>query len=64
MKFGIGDIVQFYNHEHVWHGQIAIVRGIRPAVDFYRIELLGKLTWVPGHWLLPAESENEQIEHQ
>jgi len=24
---------------------------------FYRIEILGRLTWVPGHWLLPTEDD-------
>ena len=60
MKFVNGTLVQIYNHEHIWHGELAIVRDSNRS--FCRVELLGGLTWVPEHWLLPVEN-NEQSNH-
>ena len=60
MKYEIGSLVQLYNHEHIWHGETAIVRDVH--YGFYRIEIHNNLTWVPEHWLV--EVEDEQIEHQ
>lgn len=53
----IGMMVCVYNHEHIWHGQIGIIRGIRG--EFFRIELLGKLIWMPKHWLTPIENGHD-----
>lgn len=61
MKFTNGNLVRVYNHEHIWHGEIGIVRDSKPT-GFYRIELLGILTWMPEHWLLMVE-DNESDEH-
>ena len=56
MCFQPGDLVLVYNHEHVWHNQLAIVRN-KSSNGFYRIELLGVLSWVPEHWLITVEEE-------
>jgi hypothetical protein len=47
----IGALVRIYNHEHIWHGEIGIIRDIK-NIGFCRVEMLGKLIWVPQHWLV------------
>ena len=49
----IGLLVRIYNQEHIWHDEIGIIRAI--GNGFCRIELLGKLVWMPNHWLLEIE---------
>lgn len=41
-----GDVVQIENPNHVWHGEIAIVRKVKHK--FYRLEFGGRLTWIPS----------------
>lgn len=45
----IGDVVKISNEEHVWNGEIAIIRNKKHK--HYRIEVLGQLLWVPEHWV-------------
>jgi hypothetical protein len=49
----IGILVRIYNQEHIWHNEIGIIRGV--GLIFSRVELLGKLTWVPNHWLVEVD---------
>jgi hypothetical protein len=44
-----GDVVRIDNKDHVWHNQIAIIRGQNHR--FYRIELNGGKVWVPKEWV-------------
>ena len=53
----VGVMVRIYNHEHVWHGEIGIVRAIKDT-GFCRVELLGKLVWLPQHWLRIVEDND------
>ena len=50
-----GTVVKICNHGHVWHGEIAIVRDIK--IGFYRVELLGRLVWIPTHWAVKHEPD-------
>ena len=52
----IGMLVRIYNQEHIWHGEIGIIRAINN--EFYRVELLGKLVWMPSHWLVKVEENH------
>ncbi len=54
----IGILVRVYNHEHIWHNEIGVVRTV--GLIFSRIELLGKLTWMPNHWLVEVEKDQSQ----
>jgi hypothetical protein len=54
----VGALVKICNHEHIWHGQIGIVRNVKD-IKFYRVELLGKLVWMPQHWLTVIEDDND-----
>lgn len=56
--FETGALVRIQNHEHIWHEQIGIVRDIRDN-GFYRVELLGKLVWMPKHWLVAVEDDHD-----
>ena len=51
-----GSLVKINNREHVWHDEIAIIRG-RKDNGFYKVELLGKVVTIPPHWLLPVEED-------
>ena len=55
-QFGIGESVIFYNHDHVWHNELALVRDTK--VGFVRLELLGKLIWVPSDWVHRYDADN------
>jgi len=52
----IGMLVRIYNQEHVWHNEIGIIRAIKSG--FCRVELLGKLAWLPVQWLMEVEEED------
>lgn len=51
----VGMLVRIYNQEHIWHGEIGIIRAIKSG--FSRVELLGQLVWMPNHWLVEAEED-------
>lgn len=53
-SFKIGESVVLNNEDHVWHGEIALVRDSKPG--FYRLELNGKLLWVPQLWVKEYET--------
>ena len=44
-----GTVVLFDNKDHVWHGEVAVIRAVKHK--FYRIELLGRHTLVPHEWV-------------
>jgi hypothetical protein len=52
----IGQIVKICNKEHVWFDEIAIIKDKKHK--HYRIELLGKLIWVPDDWVETHDIEN------
>ncbi len=52
----IGDVVQITNAEHVWYGEFAVIRDIKP--QFCKIEIFGKKTWIPQHWVQINEPDN------
>ena len=45
----IGEVVKIINRDHVWFGEIAIIRAKK--FKHYRLELHGQLVWVPEHWV-------------
>lgn len=45
----IGDVVKIVNEEHVWSGEYAIIREIKPGSC--RVELHGRLVWLPNNWI-------------
>ena len=45
----IGTIVAITNEEHPWYKQLGLVQGIKHK--HYRIEIFGKLIWMPTHWV-------------
>ncbi len=49
-----GQLVKIINREHIWYGEIGIVREVK-TTGFRRIELLGITTWLPVHWLEPID---------
>jgi hypothetical protein len=55
----IGMLVRIYNQEHIWHNEIGIVRVVGPI--FSRIELLGKLTHIPNHWLVEVDEGQPNV---
>ena len=57
----IGMLVRIYNQEHVWHNEIGVVRV--KSFAFCRVELLGKLVWIPNHWLVEVEEQPYGEEH-
>ncbi len=50
-----GTVVRLDNRDHVWHGEVAVIRAVRHK--FYKIELLGLHTLVPHEWVKPYEPE-------
>ena len=52
----VGMLVRVYNQEHIWHNEIGIVRDIRGV--FFRVEILGKLVWMPKHWFILVEDQS------
>ena len=48
-----GTVVKVDNADHVWHGEIALICGIKHK--FYRLDLLGRKTWVPQSWVKQYE---------
>ena len=54
-NFTIGDLVKIINEEHVWCGELAIIRQIKP--NFSRLEIRGELIWFHNDWLKLDESE-------
>jgi hypothetical protein len=44
-----GDVARFDNPDHIWHNEPVIVRQTKPL--FFRVEVNGKLTWVPQDWI-------------
>lgn len=50
-----GTVVLFDNRDHVWHGEVAVIRAVKHK--FYKIELLGRHTLVPHEWVKPYEPE-------
>jgi hypothetical protein len=52
----VGILVRIYNQEHIWHNEIGIIRAISPS-GFCRVELLGKLVWMPASWLIEVEEK-------
>lgn len=55
--FEVGDIVTITNKEHVWNGEIGIVKDKK--LGFCRIEILGHLLWIHNDWI----KINECLEH-
>ena len=55
----IGMLVCIYNQQHIWHNEIGIIREI--GNGFCRVELLGKLVWMPTHWLVEVEEEQPNV---
>jgi hypothetical protein len=55
----IGLLVRIYNQEHIWHNEIGIVREV--GLIFSRIELLGKLIWMPNHWLVEVDEGQPDV---
>jgi transcription initiation factor TFIIIB Brf1 subunit/transcription initiation factor TFIIB len=52
----VGEIVKISNEQHVWHGEIGIIRNKKHKQ--YRIEVLGKLLWVPEHWVQTNDTDD------
>jgi hypothetical protein len=55
----IGMLVRIYNQEHIWHNEIGII--CETGSIFSRIELRGKLVWLPNHWLIEAEDNQSNF---
>ena len=45
----IGELIKISNEQHAWHDEIGIIR--EKKHKHYRIEILGKLIWIPEHWV-------------
>ena len=58
--FESGQLVEIWNHQHIWHREIGIVRDNKPGM--HRVEFGGSLRWIPTHWLVEID-ENEQPRH-
>lgn len=52
----IGEVVKITNRDHVWHGEIAVIRAKK--FKHYRLELHGELIWVPEHWVESDEPDD------
>jgi hypothetical protein len=52
----VGMLVRIYNQEHIWHNEIGIIRATS-LNGFCRVELLGKLVWMPASWLIEVEEK-------
>jgi len=50
-----GTVVRLINKQHVWYNEIGVIRLVKP--NFYRLELHGKLIWVPQDWVIEDEPE-------
>ncbi len=47
--FEEGTVVRIDHAGHVWDSEIALICGIKHK--FYRLELLGRKTWIPQTWV-------------
>jgi uncharacterized Zn finger protein len=52
----IGTLVIVTNKEHVWAGDIGIIRDKK--FQHYRIEIHGQLVWVPEDWVKQNELDD------
>lgn len=51
--FEEGTVVKIDHAGHVWHDEIGLICGVKHK--FYRLELLGRRTWVPQTWVKKYE---------
>ena len=54
--FEEGQLVTISNEQHVWHNEIGIVRAKKHL--HCRIEINGKLIWLPSTWIKPYDNSN------
>ncbi len=51
-----GQLVVITNEQHAWHGEIGIVRAKKHL--YCRIEINGKLIWLPSTWIKPYDNSD------
>jgi len=44
-----GELVKVINEDHVWYGEIGIIRAKK--FKHYRLEINGELVWFPENWV-------------
>ena len=54
-----GMLARIYNHDHIWHNEIVIVRVV--GLIFSRVELSGKLIWIPNHWIVEVDEGQPDV---